>query len=191
MFNIYLDKIRHSDDECSADFTSFSLLCTRSAEADVTGTVTATFKSFARWVYTSVSLCSTNTVPHFSAFLAFDQSAICSVPPTQTELNTVQWWCPSVQRVLQIPEQHEFCRDLISSQLHQTATQQRHPISPYSFQQTVHEVWQVWHREPENKKSTCNLSYKSVTGVSARKWSVTHFWSRLGTLEWPTYIRWF
>ena len=26
---------------------SFSLLCTRSAEADVTGTVTATFKSFA------------------------------------------------------------------------------------------------------------------------------------------------
>ena len=44
-----------TDDERSADFTSFSLLCTRSAEADVTGTVTATFKSFARWVYTSVS----------------------------------------------------------------------------------------------------------------------------------------
>jgi len=44
--------IRSSADvKRSADFTSFSLLCTRSAEADVTGKVTATFNSLAKWQY--------------------------------------------------------------------------------------------------------------------------------------------
>ena len=46
-----------ADDERSADFTIFSLLCTRSAETDVTGTVTATFKrSFLEGRYSLVPI---------------------------------------------------------------------------------------------------------------------------------------
>lgn len=83
-----------ADVKRSALFTSFSLLWTRSAEADVTGKVTAIFNSLARWPYTSVKLCSYRKPPtQFSEFLAILLSEIWCMQLIQTGLSTPQHWC--------------------------------------------------------------------------------------------------